>query len=180
MQKNFFLVFKNKLDFIKKLYLTLFFSGLSPKAPGTMGTLVAIPLGFVIEFYFSTTTLFLSALLAGAIGIKIIDNYEKEGMEHDRKEIVIDELAGVWITLSMLGCTLLGGILSFLLFRLFDIWKPSIIGKVDKQTKGGLGVVGDDLLAGFFAGLLGLILIGILQHFEDLGFFSLWETASEN
>ena len=59
-------------------------------------------------------------------------------------------------------------VLSFVLFRIFDIWKPSIIGKVDREVKGGLGVMGDDLLAGFFAGLLGLMLIGVMQKLESL------------
>ena len=83
-------------------------------------------------------------------------------------EIVIGELAGVWITISMVGHSAFGIVLSFILFRIFDIWKPSIIGKVDREVKGGLGVMGDDLLAGFFAGLLGLILIGIMQKVESL------------
>lgn len=169
--KNFFLSFTNFSDFLKKMYLTLFFSGLSKKAPGTIGTFVALPFGVLIGLY-STTTLLLSALLLSVIAIKIIDDYEKEGLGHDRKEIVIDELAGVWITLSMLGCSIFGILASFVLFRIFDIWKPSIIGKVDKKVKGGLGVVGDDLLAGFFAGLLGLILIGIFKKIEAFSFVS--------
>ncbi|PZT49098.1 phosphatidylglycerophosphatase A [Helicobacter valdiviensis] len=165
MQKNFFLDFKNLGDFFKKMYLTLFFSGLFPKASGTIGTIVALPFGYLIGSY-SLSTLFLSALLAGAIGVKIIDSYEQNGLGHDRKEIVIDELVGVWICISILGISLFSILLSFILFRVFDIWKPSIIGKIDKNVKGGLGVIGDDALAGFFAGLLGSILIAILQQFE--------------
>ncbi len=69
-----------------------------------------------------------------------------------------------------MGNTTLGIVLSFIFFRTFDIWKPSIIGKVDKNIKGGLGVMGDDLLAGFFAGILGLIVIGILTKMESLNF----------
>ena len=108
------------------------------------------------------------ALLLGAIGIKIIDNYEKQGLSHDRKEIVIDELAGVWISIAMIGHSLFALFLSFILFRIFDIWKPSIIHRVDKNVKGGLGVIGDDLLAGFFAGILGLIILKALYYFPSL------------
>ena len=168
-EKSFFLTFKNPKDFLAKMYLTLCFSGLSPKAPGTIGTLVAIPFAYYIAS-FSHTTLLLSALLISALGIKIIDHYEKKGLEHDRKEIVIDELAGVWVSIAIIGNTTLGIVLSFTFFRIFDIWKPSIIGKVDKNIKGGLGVMGDDLLAGFFAGILGLIVIGILTKMESLNF----------
>ncbi|CAM2780683.1 phosphatidylglycerophosphatase A [Helicobacter burdigaliensis] len=167
MQKNFFLDFKDLNDFFKKMYLTLFFSGLSPKAPGTFGTLVALPFGYLIGSY-ALSTLFLSALLLGAIGVKIIDSYEQKGLAHDHKEIVIDELVGVWICMSMLGLSPFCLLLSFVLFRIFDIWKPSIIGKVDKNVKGGLGVIGDDALAGFFAGLLGVILIAMMQKIEFL------------
>lgn len=157
-------------DGLKKAFLTVFFSGLIPKMPGTFGTLFALPFAWIILYFFSPTTLFLSAILVSAIAIKMIDSYEQIGMSHDCKEIVIDELAGVWITLSMAcmqGVSVVAFLLSFLFFRIFDIWKPSIIGKVDRETKGGLGVVGDDLLAGVFAGiavwciLKGLILFEI-------------------
>ncbi|HJF83607.1 phosphatidylglycerophosphatase A [Helicobacter pullorum] len=166
--KNFFLDFKGTKDFIQKMYLTLFFSGLSPKAPGTIGTIVALPFGWAISYYIAPSTLLLLALLLGAIGIKIIDNYEKQGLSHDRKEIVIDELAGVWISIAMIGHSLFALFLSFILFRIFDIWKPSIIHRVDKNVKGGLGVIGDDLLAGFFAGILGLIILKALYYFPSL------------
>ena len=69
----------------------------------------------------------------------------------------------------MLGFGMLEALLAFAFFRLFDIWKPSIIGRIDRDVKGGLGVMGDDAVAGFFAGLLGLIVLGILQQ------FGLWE-----
>ncbi|MDE5603679.1 MAG: phosphatidylglycerophosphatase A [Helicobacter sp.] len=160
-KKSFFLTFHNPKDFLAKMYLTLFFSGLFPKAPGTIGSLAAIPFAYYIAS-FSHTTLLLSALLLSVLGIKIIDHYEKQGLEHDSKEIVIDELAGIWVSIAMIGNTTLGILLSFIFFRLFDIWKPSIIGRVDKNLKGGLGVMGDDLLAGFFAGILGLITLEFL------------------
>ncbi|TLD85024.1 phosphatidylglycerophosphatase A [Helicobacter sp. MIT 11-5569] len=165
---NFFKTFDGTKDFLQKMFLTLFFSGLSRVAPGTIGTLVALPFGFLISYYIAPSTLLLSALLFSAIGVKIIDNYEKQGLDHDRSEIVIDELAGVWVSIAMIGHSIFGLFLSFILFRIFDIWKPSIIGKIDREAKGGLGVMGDDLLAGFFAGLLGLITIGIMQKIESL------------
>ena len=164
--KNFFLQFQNTKDFLCKMYLTLFFSGLSKKAPGTLGTLVALPFGWALAYFIALCSLFLLALLVSVIAIKIIDNYESQGLNHDRQEIVIDELAGVWISIAMIGHTYFALMLAFILFRIFDIWKPSIIGRIDKNTKGGLGVMGDDLLAGFFAGLLGLILIKLLSQFQ--------------
>ncbi len=172
MRDSFFTTFKDSRDFFKKMFLTLFFSGISKVAPGTVGTLVALPFGWAIAHYIAPNTLFLSSLLVSVIAIKVINAYEKEGLAHDRSEIVIDELAGVWMSISMIGHGMLELILAFVLFRLFDIWKPSVIGKIDREIQGGLGVMGDDLLAGFFAGLLGLILVGLLEQLESLALLS--------
>ena len=76
---------------------------------------------------------------------------------HDHGSIVIDEVAGVWLAISISGATAVQFALSVLFFRAFDIWKPSVIGRIDKNVKGGLGVMGDDMLAGLFAGLLSAI-----------------------
>jgi phosphatidylglycerophosphatase A len=56
--------------------------------------------------------------------------------------------------------------LSFISFRVFDIWKPSTIGYIDAKVKGGLGVVGDDLLAGFAAGIMNLLIFRVLTYFQ--------------
>lgn len=145
---------------MRKAFLTLFYSGLSPKAPGTVGSIVALFMGLALLQYVHESTLFLLSLLITAVAVKQIDIYEKEVGAHDGKEIVIDELAGMWLALSICGInihdtnnTIILGTLAFLFFRLFDIWKPSIIGKIDRDVKGGWGVMGDDLLAGLAAGI---------------------------
>ena len=145
---------------MRKLFLTLFYSGLSPKAPGTMGSIVALIMGMALLLYVHVSTLFMLSLLVTAIAVKQINEYEKEVGEHDSKEIVIDELAGMWLTLSICGINvedtnqfLIMGGLAFVYFRLFDIWKPSIIGRIDEKVKGGWGVMGDDLVAGLAAGI---------------------------
>lgn len=141
---------------MRKFFLTLGYSGLSPKAPGTVGSIVSLALALLLLNYISVTTLFLLALLISAFSVKQIDIYEKEVGTHDGSEIVIDELAGMWIALGIANATsdnyILAGI-AFVYFRLFDIWKPSIIGKIDRDVKGGWGVMGDDMVAGLFAGL---------------------------
>ena len=142
---------------MRKLFLTLFYSGLSPKAPGTVGSFLALVLGLGLIPFIPASTLFLLALLITAIAVKQIDIYEKEVGVHDGKEIVIDELAGMWIALSISGITqenmIIMGALAFIYFRIFDIWKPSLIGRIDEKVKGGWGVMGDDLLAGVAAGI---------------------------
>ena len=141
---------------MRKFFLTLGYSGLSPKAPGTVGSIVALMLAMLLLQYISISTLFMLSLLISVIAVKQIDIYEKEIGTHDGSEIVIDELAGMWIALSIASATsdnYIIAALAFVYFRLFDIWKPSIIGKIDRDVKGGWGVMGDDIVAGLFAGL---------------------------
>ncbi|MCF6329955.1 MAG: phosphatidylglycerophosphatase A [Sulfurimonas sp.] len=153
-------------------FITLGYSGLFPKAPGTIGTLVSLPLGMLILIYYGAETLFLVTLLITAIAIKEINRYEKKSNIHDDKRIVIDELVGMWFALSVAPAIsinmdeianlengfLIQSILSFFLFRYFDIKKPSIIGRIDREAKGGVGVVGDDIIAGFAAGILSAVI----------------------
>ncbi|OKB16569.1 hypothetical protein AOA79_0204980 [Helicobacter pylori] len=150
---------------LRTCFLTLFFSGYSKKAPGTIGSLVALLLGLPI-LIFSANTLFLAAVLIGLIAIAQIDKEEEESKIHDSSYIVIDELVGMWLAMAISGLSLVGVILSFIFFRIYDITKPSLIGKIDKEVKGGLGVVADDALAGVLAGLSVLLAINILGFFN--------------
>ncbi|GAA8994311.1 phosphatidylglycerophosphatase A [Helicobacter pylori] len=115
---------------------------------------------------FSANTLFLAAVLIGLIAIAQIDKEEEESKIHDSSYIVIDELVGMWLAMAISGLSLAGVILSFIFFRIYDITKPSLIGKIDKEVKGGLGVVADDALAGVLAGLSALLAINILGFFN--------------
>ncbi|MFP6128317.1 phosphatidylglycerophosphatase A [Helicobacter pylori] len=150
---------------LRTCFLTLFFSGYSKKAPGTIGSLVALLLGLPI-LIFSANTLFLGAIFVGLIAIAQIDKEEEETKRHDSSYIVIDELVGMWLAMAISGLSLAGVILSFIFFRIYDITKPSLIGKIDKEVKGGLGVVADDALAGVLAGLSALLVISILGFFN--------------
>ncbi len=150
---------------LRACFLTLFFSGYSKKAPGTIGSLVALLLGLPI-LIFSANTLFLGAVFVGLIAITQIDKEEEETKRHDSSYIVIDELVGMWLAMAISGLSLAGVVLSFIFFRIYDITKPSLIGKIDKKVKGGLGVVADDALAGVLAGLSALLVIYILGFFN--------------
>ena len=157
---------------LQKLFLTFFGSGLAPKAPGTVGTLASLPFGVAIEYYLGSQTLFMLTFAITIIAIFEINKHEKETGIHDQQHIVIDETVGIWITLLIATSALqkvtfpyditTAIVLSFINFRLFDIWKPSTIGKIDRDIPGGLGVMGDDILAGIAGGLLsGVIMLGI-------------------
>ncbi|WP_120959608.1 phosphatidylglycerophosphatase A family protein [Helicobacter pylori] len=150
---------------LRACFLTLFFSGYSKKAPGTIGSLVALLLGLPV-LAFSANTLFLGAIFVGLIAIAQIDKEEEESKIHDSSYIVIDELVGMWLAMAISGLSLAGVILSFIFFRIYDITKPSLIGRIDKEVKGGLGVVADDALAGVLAGLSALLVISILGFFN--------------
>jgi phosphatidylglycerophosphatase A len=162
---------------LKLLFLTVAFSGFSRKAPGTVGTAVSLVLGVLLLSILQNQSLFLLTVLVSIVAVKVIDSYEVESGEHDQSFIVIDELAGIWLTLSLSVSIgekielstlfqnyplLIELTLAFLLFRLFDIWKPSIIGRIDREVKGGLGVMGDDLIAGLVAGVLTAFLGGLI------------------
>ncbi|CBG40603.1 phosphatidylglycerophosphatase A family protein [Helicobacter mustelae] len=160
------------MNFYRECFLTLFFSGKSPIAPGTMGSVVAMILGIPLLWY-SSEMIFLLAILIGIIASKQIDIYEAQKGMHDPKEIVIDELVGMWIAMGIAGGGM-GGIsfmllgFCFLFFRILDIKKPSFIGRVDREVKGGLGVVLDDALAGVFAGIITLLLLKIWGFFAPI------------
>ncbi len=157
-------------------FLTVGFSGLAPKAPGTMGTIASLPLGIAILLYFGPQTIFMATILITLIAIKSIDQHESITQFHDDSRIVIDELVGMWFALSIapgIGFDMAAlmqwenGIalqiaLSFIFFRLYDIKKPSIIGRIDREAKGGLGVMGDDIVAGFAAGITAAIVWQII------------------
>ena len=153
-----------KVNKFKWFILTGFFAGLIPKAPGTFGSLVGVTIAYLVILFFPNPnlTIMLLAILFSIMGYKLVNEYETNGGIHDDKRIVIDEIAGVLITIGLLGNlkedTLIKLFFAFISFRLFDIWKPSIIGKIDKNAKGGLGVMGDDILAGIFGGILAGIL----------------------
>ncbi len=161
---------------LQKLFLTFFGAGLSPKAPGTVGTLASLPIGFAVLYYLGTETLFMLTIAITVVGIFEVNKYEKMTGIHDQQHIVIDEAAGMWlslmiayssaITMTYPYAETLAIICSFAAFRLFDIWKPSTIGWIDRELKGGLGVMLDDVLAGIAGGLFSvLVLMGIEKLF---------------
>ncbi len=157
---------------VNRLFITFFGSGLSPIAPGTAGSLLALIVGLGLLQILPMQTFFMLTLLITVVGVFEINRYEKATKTHDDKSIVIDEVSGMWITMmfaisvsknmSFNYAYEIAVILSFISFRLFDIWKPSTIGVIDKRVKGGLGVMGDDILAGVAGGLLtDIILVGL-------------------
>ncbi len=127
-----------------------FGSGLAPKAPGTFGTLAAVPL-FLLMSGLTPLTYALITLIVCISGIYICGKAARDVGVHDHGAIVWDEFAGFFITMFMIPVTWQSVVIGFILFRLFDIAKPWPISIADKRLTGGFGIMFDDVLAGLFA-----------------------------
>ncbi len=134
-----------------------FGSGLAKKAPGTFGTLAAIPVYWLFTRVDNSLVYSLLTLVVTVVGIWICGIAAEKLGEHDFGGIVWDEIAGFLITMWLVPLTWQTIITGFILFRFFDILKPWPIKWLDRQVQGGLGIMLDDVLAGIFAG--GLLLL---------------------
>lgn len=195
---------------ISTLIATVFHVGYAKRAPGTWGSLAGVALAWPVLAYNGTLGLLFGAVILFFVGWWAAGNYERHTGKHDSREIVIDEVVGQWLTISLgalgavatrliftdgrdqtqsylqsfldivtlldeaiqrcLGDLLHGrfdydtGLLTayalacFVLFRLFDIWKPLHIGRVDRNVHGGLGTMLDDALAGLVAAVAATLL----------------------
>ncbi|MYM53885.1 phosphatidylglycerophosphatase A family protein [Thalassovita mangrovi] len=154
-----------------KLIATFFYVGLLKPAPGTWGSLAALPVAYAL-YMLGGVPLFLIATVAVFVLGWWATAKETEGKDDkDPSEIVIDEVAGQWIALApaLIGAAHAGAdvlalwpgwITAFLAFRLFDIWKPGPVGWADRRG-GPMGVMLDDVIAGVFAGIVVVIGAGI-------------------
>lgn len=130
-----------------------FGSGLSNKAPGTCGTLAAVPIYWLLANTSSLVYMAVTALVTIA-GVTICDKAAEKLGVHDFGGIVWDEIAGFLIAMLFVPFTWSAVAFGFVLFRLFDIFKPWPIKWIDKKVPGGLGIMLDDVLAGLFASLV--------------------------
>ena len=142
-----------------------FGSGLSPIAPGTVGTFVAIPIYCVLAFLLNAKAYLIITLIAFFSGIFICKKVSDELGQHDHGGIVFDEIVGYLFTMFLVPLHSVWILLGFVLFRLFDIWKPYPIRWVDNHVKGGFGMMLDDLLAAVPA----FFILQILSHLYTPG-----------
>lgn len=146
----------NPKDLIKlsnpwHLLATGFGSGLAPIVPGTVGTLAAIPLYWVLA-QLPFLLYLLAIVIAAIIGVTICQKTSDDMKVHDHGSIVWDEFVGFWITMAIAPTISWRWILAgFILFRFFDMLKPWPISWLDKHVSGGFGIMIDDIVAGFMA-----------------------------
>ncbi len=142
-------------------------------APGSWGSLAALPLAWALHVLAGPWGLMLATLGCFAAGLWATAEETRDGDNHDPSEIIIDEVAGQWIALLPVSIGAAhagvapsalwpGWIAAFVLFRLFDIWKPGPVGWADRRGD-ALGVMLDDVVAGVFAGL-GVVALAALAH----------------
>jgi phosphatidylglycerophosphatase A len=148
-------VFRNPWHFIAYG----FGAGLAPRAPGTAGTVVAIPVYLLVHlggiwFYLGFT------LAAFLIGVAICGYTARHMGIDDPSGVVWDEIVGYLISMTLAPLGIIWIVAGFVLFRVFDIWKPWPIRMLDRRVKGGLGIMLDDVVAGLFAA----ILLGLAVH----------------
>ena len=126
-----------------------FGSGLSRFAPGTMGTLVAVPFTFALKslgepgFWIILGLLFL-------LGVKLCDHVSQKLGVHDHGGIVWDEMVGYWLAAAFVPLQWQWLLAAFVLFRFFDIYKPWPIRQIDARLGGGFGIMIDDVVAALF------------------------------
>ncbi|AOS95779.1 Phosphatidylglycerophosphatase A [Microbulbifer aggregans] len=130
-----------------------FGSGLAPKAPGTFGTLAAIPLWWPLQHL--SPALYLGVVIVtGLLGCYLCGAASRQMGVHDHGGIVWDEMVGYWLTMFMAPAGWGWALYGFVLFRIFDIAKPQPIGWVDRRVHGGVGIMLDDILAAVYAALI--------------------------
>ncbi len=156
-----------------QLINTFFYVGHMKPAPGTWGSAAALAVGVAIDYYLGFPVLVLATIAVTALGFWSVGVELKDRPGEDPSEIVIDEVAGQWLTLLFptaafwhMGLTnwavvaYPGWVAAFFFFRLFDIWKPWLVGRADRRGD-AKGVMLDDLWAGLFAGIAVAITAGI-------------------
>lgn len=124
-------------------------SGLAPRAPGTFGTLAAVPLAFLMPS--GTLAQLVVVALLFVVGVWCCGRCATDLGVHDHGAIVWDEIVGYLLTMVAVPRTVGYVVLGFLLFRVFDILKPWPIGPIDRRVQGGLGIMLDDIVAALFA-----------------------------
>lgn len=132
------------------LLATWFGAGLAPIAPGTWGSLAALPFAWVIAYFLGPWALVIASLIAYGVGIWASQTYANSLGRKDPGPVVIDEVAGQWLTLAVVPLDPIAYGIAFLLFRFFDIVKVWPANWMDRELEGGLGIMSDDMVAGLY------------------------------
>jgi phosphatidylglycerophosphatase A len=144
------------------LLATWFGAGRLPRAPGTWGSLAALPFAAVLDWSGGAWLVLLAALAVFGLGVWASDRYMAAYRLHDPAAIVVDEVVGQLLTLALLPLTPIAYLLGFLLFRVADMLKPWPAAWIDRTVADAFGVMLDDVVAAIYAGALALLLLSWL------------------
>jgi phosphatidylglycerophosphatase A len=142
-----------RMDRLANCVATFFFVGRVPKAPGTAGSLAALPLAWWL-WKLPLVYAWSSIVLLFALGVWAAHSVIRRTGKEDHQSIVMDEVVGILVTTSVAAHLWWHYALAFCCFRLFDIFKPGPVGWLDAKVKGGLGAMTDDLAAAVLAALV--------------------------
>ena len=145
---------------INTLFVSVFGVGFIPIASGTFGSLAGIVIGYIL-YYINNNLLYFVIPVLFILGVFCSNIYQKQTGEKDSSIIVIDEVVGQLIAMLFIIDNPLLVFISFILFRIFDIFKPWPASYADSKIKGGLGVMLDDVIAGIYA-LISIFFIGLI------------------
>ena len=172
---------------MSRLFATFFYVGLLRPAPGTWGSAAAIPVAYLLHGFGGFPALLVATLAVFALGWWATVEATRGKADHDPSEIVIDEVVGQWIALWPLSLGLgwmgadpwvfpwPGWVVGFLLFRLFDIWKPGPVGWADRKPS-AFGVMMDDVIAGGMAAVLVIIAAALGHRAAEIWEYVVWIT----
>jgi phosphatidylglycerophosphatase A len=170
-----------------RLIATFFYIGTLRPAPGTWGSAAAVLAAYVLHGLGSFGLLAVATVVVFFVGWWATIEETRGKEDHDPSEIVIDEVAGQWLALWPLSASLWwmgsdpwafplpGWIAAFVLFRIFDIWKPSLVGWFDRRHS-ALGVMMDDVVAGIMAALVVVLAAAMANKMFQLWEYALWIT----
>lgn len=150
------------------LISTWFGAGLIKFAPGTWGSLAALPFAWFISYYTGPSGLIIASLIAYGIGIWASGLYSTALGKEDPGAVVIDEVAGQWLALTFVPLNPALFLISFLIFRFFDIVKVFPANWLDQNVKGGLGIMSDDMVAGLYALITFYLLYEFIPYTSEL------------
>ena len=145
---------------VAEILSTVFYIGRLPVAPGTWCSFIALLFWYFLRYYIEGVFILYASLILFFVGVAVTTIYSESIGEEDPPEIVIDEWVGQWIALWLIPHTFIWGFTSFILFRVFDIFKPGPVGLMD-DIKSGAGIMMDDVIAG----ILSLLVTQSLVYF---------------
>lgn len=149
---------------VQRIIATWFGIGRVKRAPGTFGSLAALPFALALQIWFGNHVLGVAAILLFLVSLWAVGGYLKHSRLADPQDVVVDEVVGQWLALMFVPASVAAYIIGFACFRFFDIVKPWPVSWADRHVAGAFGVMLDDVLAGILASIVTFFLVAGVQQ----------------